>query len=61
MTSETRTVNCSMCGEGAECPPDGIPPGWTLDTDRGRVSYVCGRCARENLRAIEAKLPEEYW
>jgi hypothetical protein len=43
------------------CPADGILPGWTLITEGGRVSYVCVRCARENLRSIEAKLPEEYW
>ena len=56
-----RTLTCSQCGEMATCPEDGIPSGWTLITENQRVSYVCVRCAREHLRSIEAKLPEEYW
>ena len=58
---DTRTVSCGMCGDTTTCPVDGIPAGWTTDTDRGRLTYVCVRCAREHLRAIEAKLPGEYW
>ena len=26
-----------------------------------RVEYLCVECARTNIRAIEGKLPEEYW
>ena len=59
--SEERTVTCARCGETVRCAADGMPPGWTLMTENERVSYVCVRCARENLRSIEAKLPEEYW
>jgi hypothetical protein len=29
--------------------------------DRKRVEYLCIDCARANIRAIEGKLPEEYW
>ena len=56
-----RSVACSRCGSTETCPSDGIPPGWTLITEDRRVTYVCVGCARENLRSIEAKLPEEYW
>jgi hypothetical protein len=27
----------------------------------GRVEFLCPACARANIRAIEGKLPEEYW
>jgi len=26
-----------------------------------RVEFLCPACARANIRAIEGKLPEEYW
>lgn len=61
MTDRSRTVSCSRCGESVTCAEDSIPPGWTILTEDRRVSYVCVACARENLRSIEAKLPEEYW
>jgi len=38
-----------------------MPPGWTVSFDRRRVEYLCIDCARANIRAIEGKLPEEYW
>lgn len=38
-----------------------MPPGWSLEvTERGN-EFTCGPCLRSNLRAIEAKLPQEYW
>jgi hypothetical protein len=35
---------------------------WMRETDqrRGHV-WVCDGCAREHLRAIEAKLDREWW
>jgi hypothetical protein len=30
------------------------------DRRRGQM-WVCDRCARQNLRAIEAKLDREWW
>jgi hypothetical protein len=26
-----------------------------------RLEYLCVDCAHANIRAIEGKLPEEYW
>jgi hypothetical protein len=52
---------CSVCGTTATTPDDGLPDGWSLVTERGRVNYQCLSCVRTNIRAIEGKLPEEYW
>ncbi len=51
-------VACSQCGITADTPP----LTWLLDRDgrRGAV-WVCDRCARTHLRAIEAKLDQEWW
>jgi hypothetical protein len=38
-----------------------MPAGWTIGFDRRGVEYMCDDCARANIRAIEGKLPEEYW
>lgn len=50
--------SCSICGATAE---DWFAVGWTITKERGRTTYLCDECARENIRAIEGKLPEEYW
>jgi hypothetical protein len=50
---------CSRCG--ARPDGDDLPPGWSLVTDRRGVGYLCATCTRDNIRAIEAKLPEEWW
>jgi hypothetical protein len=56
--SETQ-VTCDLCGAvavGAE-----LPLTWSTATDRERVLRYCERCTRENLRAMESKLDQEYW
>jgi hypothetical protein len=56
------TVTCGRCGKQAEVDDDdGTPLGWTFETERGRVVKYCVDCVRENIRAIEGKLSEEYW
>jgi transposase len=52
------TISCSICGTTVEQPP----LTWMLETDprRGAV-WVCDRCARQHLRAIEGKLDQEWW
>ena len=56
------TRNCARCGTTAEAPEDGLPLGWSIGTDdRGRTEFLCLACAREHIRAIEGKLPEEWW
>ena len=57
----TATRTCSRCGRTAVCGQDSIPLGWTVMTEGRRIQYVCVECSRANLRAIEGKLPEEYW
>jgi DNA-directed RNA polymerase subunit RPC12/RpoP len=59
--------SCSRCGTTAEAPEAsdgtaGIPNGWSFGVEStGRITYICPDCARANIRAIEGKLPEEYW
>ncbi len=55
------TVTCARCGRQEDAADDGTPPGWTFETDRGRVVRYCVACVRDNIRSIEAKLSEEYW
>lgn len=51
-------VSCALCGIGADPPPMTWMTDW--DAARGTLHY-CDRCARDNLRAVEAKLPQEWW
>lgn len=57
MTSAGPTT-CSMCGR-QELEP---PITWMRESDarRGPV-WICQVCARENLRAIESRLNQEWW
>jgi hypothetical protein len=55
------TRTCSRCGAAGDAPEDGLPSGWSLATDRRGVEQLCDGCTRSNIRAIEGKLPEEYW
>ena len=52
---------CVRCGTVAEASDDGLPENWSLGFGERGVEHVCGRCTRENIRAIEGKLPEEWW
>jgi hypothetical protein len=57
---QTRT--CTYCGATEDGPDGGLPEGWTIGVDdRGRPEFLCLTCARTHIRAIEGKLPEEYW
>ena len=59
--AERITRTCSRCGTTEACAEGGLPPGWSMKVAAKRVEYMCPACSRANLRAIEAKLPEEYW
>jgi hypothetical protein len=59
--SEDVVRTCSACGTQATAPEGGVPEGWSMATERKRVTYQCPSCVRTHLRAIEGKLPEEYW
>ena len=53
--------SCSRCGTSGTCAPGGLPDGWSFAVEGKRMTYQCGPCVRENIRAIEGKLPEEWW
>ena len=59
--ADVETRICSRCGTTAEAPADGLPEGWSFEVEGERINYQCIRCVRANLRAIEGKLPQEYW
>jgi len=51
-------ASCSMCGATEAVPPIT----WVRDSDPRRgPAWICDRCARENLRGIEARLDQEWW
>jgi hypothetical protein len=52
---------CSLCGTVAEVDGDVLPEGWSFSVEDGRVRHQCQACVRANIRAIEAKLPQEWW
>lgn len=52
------TVCCSLCGTTAEGDQ---PMTWSTATGPRGTTLVCDRCTRDNVRAIEAKLDEEFW
>ena len=58
---ETTTRHCNKCGLSAEAAKGGLPSGWSFAVENGRTVYQCPSCVRANIRAIEGKLPEEYW
>ena len=55
-----------MCGRAADPEGDGDPPlGWCADIieslDGPRTKWICDTCTRTYVRAIEAKLDQEWW
>jgi hypothetical protein len=55
------TATCSYCGATADAPDHGLPAGWSLSTTNRGIERLCLTCTRTNIRAIEGKLPEEWW
>jgi len=51
-------VACQLCGRTAGTDP---PLTWMLDTDGERRRWTCPDCARDNVRALEAKLDPQWW
>jgi hypothetical protein len=57
----TEAQHCRVCGD-IRNPAQASAMAWARERDPGgRLRWLCAGCARNNLRAIEAKLPEEYW
>jgi hypothetical protein len=52
---------CARCGTTEKCIGGGIPPGWAIASEGEKIDFICPGCVRANLRAIEGKLPQEYW
>jgi len=59
--SDDVTRICSRCGTTGEAAGDGAPSGWSFATSRRGLEWMCLACTRDNVRSIEAKLPEEWW
>jgi hypothetical protein len=51
---------CAHCGTLGDEDVE-LPSGWSLVTDERGVGLLCESCTRDNIRSIEAKLPEDYW
>jgi hypothetical protein len=51
-------VSCALCGTTAPAPP----LTWMYELDRSRgVRWYCQDCSRQHLRAVEAKLDQQWW
>lgn len=53
----SETVTCAYCG----APAPGVPLTWVSSVESGRTLYYCNRCARDHIRAIEARLDSSWW
>lgn len=54
-------LSCAVCGVTGGDLDDQLPMDWSVGVSPRGEERLCGACTRENLRAIEAKLPTEYW
>ncbi len=59
---------CSVCGRRADPQVDGAPPlAWSAERvgigadGAAAMRWVCAQCTRDNVRAIEAKLDQQWW
>lgn len=53
------TVRCDNCGATAD--GEETPLSWVVSIEDGMTRRYCDRCARENVRAIEARLDPAWW
>ncbi|WP_169748046.1 hypothetical protein [Pseudonocardia acaciae] len=55
------TERCRVCGRQRDtASASGLS--WVFDRRPGGASsWLCPRCARDHLHAIESKLPDEWW
>jgi hypothetical protein len=52
-------TTCSSCGR--QETDDAKTLTWTTSVENGRRRVYCDTCSRENLRAMEGKLDQEFW
>ena len=60
--SAPEPVGCTRCGRTRR--PDDDPAtalAWVSTRERGTLRWLCPDCARQHVRDIEGKLPDEYW
>ncbi|MGW5723235.1 hypothetical protein ACWEVP_44190 [Amycolatopsis sp. NPDC003865] len=60
--SAPEPVVCTRCGRTRAADED--PAGalaWVASRERGALRWLCPDCARQHVRDIEGKLPDEYW
>lgn len=56
------TTTCSRCGAYREAEEDpALALAWVSEREHGVLRWLCPCCAREHVRDIEGKLPDEYW
>lgn len=54
-------TTCDRCGLEAG-PGEGEPPlAWSSEQAADGVRWACPVCTRDNVRAIEGKLGQEWW
>jgi hypothetical protein len=53
------SVRCDNCGVLAD--GDETPLSWVTSVEAGQNRRYCERCARDNVRAIEARLDPVWW
>lgn len=60
--SAPEPVACTRCGRtrGADEDP-ATALAWVASRERGGLRWLCPDCARQHVRDIEGKLPDEYW
>ena len=55
-------ATCSHCGRARSAERDSLDSlSWVSTKEDGRERWLCPGCARDHVRDIEAKLPDEYW
>ncbi|MFB9688564.1 hypothetical protein [Amycolatopsis plumensis] len=60
--SAPEPVVCTRCGRtrtAADDPATALA--WVSTRERGALRWLCPDCARQHVRDIEGKLPDEYW
>lgn len=50
---------CAFCGAVEDDAATLLT--WSSSVERGRTLRYCLTCSRENLRALEGKLDQEWW
>jgi hypothetical protein len=53
------SIRCDNCGAFAD--GDEVPLSWVTSLENGQARRYCERCARANVRAIEARLDPVWW